>query len=95
MKQEALAVGCGEVLPFLLSEYEARQLCRPSYEWNAVVSYAQPIGLARGENEELVSTGNYSDIYERNIGPKTPLGLQRGVNAQWTQGGIQYGIPIL
>jgi general L-amino acid transport system substrate-binding protein len=37
--------------------------------------------------------GNYAEIYERNVGPDTPLGLQRGVNALWTDGGIQYVPP--
>jgi general L-amino acid transport system substrate-binding protein len=28
------------------------------------------------------------------VGDKTPLGLKRGPNALWTQGGLQYAIPI-
>jgi general L-amino acid transport system substrate-binding protein len=38
--------------------------------------------------------GNYGEIYDRNIGPETPIGLDRGVNALWTNGGIQYAPPI-
>jgi len=38
--------------------------------------------------------GNYSEIYERNIGPNTALGLARGVNALWTKGGILYSPPF-
>ena len=38
--------------------------------------------------------GNYGEIYARNIGPKTPIGLERGLNALWTEGGIQYAPPI-
>jgi len=38
--------------------------------------------------------GNYEESYERNLGPKTPVGLPRGVNALWTKGGLQYAPPI-
>jgi len=42
----------------------------------------------------LLSTGNYGEIFERNLGPQTAIGLKRGLNAQWTQGGLMYAIPI-
>jgi general L-amino acid transport system substrate-binding protein len=35
--------------------------------------------------------GNYGEMYERNI---TPLGLPRGLNGLWTEGGIQYAPPV-
>lgn len=38
--------------------------------------------------------GNYGEIFERNIGPKTPLALERGLNALWTEGGLMYASPI-
>jgi general L-amino acid transport system substrate-binding protein len=38
--------------------------------------------------------GNYGEMFERNVGEKTPLGLKRGLNALWTQGGLQYAPPI-
>lgn len=38
--------------------------------------------------------GNYGEIYDRNIGPNTPLGLDRGLNALWTKGGVQYAPPV-
>lgn len=37
--------------------------------------------------------GNYAEIYDRNVGPGTPLGLERGVNALWTDGGLLYAPP--
>ena len=37
--------------------------------------------------------GNYGQIFDRNIGPDTPSGLPRGVNAQWTDGGLLYAPP--
>jgi general L-amino acid transport system substrate-binding protein len=39
------------------------------------------------------AVGNYGEIYERNVGPGTPLGLERGVNALWTDGGLLYAPP--
>lgn len=38
--------------------------------------------------------GNYGDVFERNLGRETPLGIERGVNALWTQGGILYAPPL-
>jgi general L-amino acid transport system substrate-binding protein len=39
----------------------------------------------------LGAVGNYADIFERHL---TPLGHERGINALWTDGGIQYAIPF-
>ena len=38
--------------------------------------------------------GNYGEIFERNIGENTPIGLARGLNAQWTDGGLVYSPPF-
>jgi len=38
--------------------------------------------------------GNYAESYERNVGPSTPLGLERGVNRLWTDGGLLYAPPV-
>lgn len=38
--------------------------------------------------------GNYGEMYERNVGPDTPLGLDRGLNALWTDGGVLYAPPV-
>ena len=38
--------------------------------------------------------GNYGEVYERNIGNGSKLGIPRGLNALWTQGGILYAPPI-
>ncbi|HQS33428.1 amino acid ABC transporter substrate-binding protein [Polaromonas sp.] len=42
----------------------------------------------------LKAVGNYGEIFERNVGPKTALALPRGVNNQWTKGGLMYAMPI-
>jgi general L-amino acid transport system substrate-binding protein len=41
----------------------------------------------------ITQVGNYAEIYDRNVGPATPLGLERGVNALWTDGGLHYPPP--
>ncbi|WP_425052888.1 amino acid ABC transporter substrate-binding protein [Psychromarinibacter sp. S121] len=38
--------------------------------------------------------GNYGEIFEKNIGESTPIGLARGLNAQWTNGGLLYAPPF-
>ncbi len=38
--------------------------------------------------------GNYGEIFSATIGDQTPIGLARGLNAQWTQGGLQYAPPF-
>ncbi|MFC3060870.1 amino acid ABC transporter substrate-binding protein [Paenirhodobacter populi] len=38
--------------------------------------------------------GNYGEIFAATIGESTPIGLARGLNAQWTQGGLLYAMPF-
>jgi len=38
--------------------------------------------------------GNYGEVYERNVGKDSPLGIPRGLNQLWNAGGIQYAPPI-
>ena len=42
----------------------------------------------------IAANGNYGEIFEANIGTATPIGLARGLNALWTQGGLQYAPPM-
>src|SRR5471032_2636430 len=38
--------------------------------------------------------GNYGEVFEKNLGKTTPLEIDRGLNALWTNGGIQYAPPV-
>ncbi len=38
--------------------------------------------------------GNYGEMFDRNVGKGSALGIDRGINALWTQGGLQYAPPI-
>jgi len=42
----------------------------------------------------IAAGGNYGEIFARNIGDSTPIGLARGLNAQWTNGGLIYSPPF-
>lgn len=42
----------------------------------------------------IAANGNYGEIFEANIGMATPIKLARGLNALWTQGGLQYAPPF-
>ncbi|MEY2800975.1 MAG: putative amino-acid transporter-binding protein YhdW [Pseudomonadota bacterium] len=42
----------------------------------------------------IKAVGNYGEIFERNVGPKSPLGLPRGANNQWNKGGLMYAPPV-
>jgi general L-amino acid transport system substrate-binding protein len=42
----------------------------------------------------IKQVGNYGESYEANVGPKTPVGLARGLNQLWTKGGILYAPPV-
>jgi general L-amino acid transport system substrate-binding protein len=58
-------------------------------------SFGEAIGLSNDWAVNIVkAVGNYGEIFDRNVGPDTPLEIERGVNALWTNGGIQYGMPI-
>jgi general L-amino acid transport system substrate-binding protein len=42
----------------------------------------------------IKATGNYGEIFDRNIGEGSPLKIARGINALWSKGGLQYSPPI-
>ncbi|MCO6392733.1 transporter substrate-binding domain-containing protein [Aliihoeflea aestuarii] len=50
------------------------------------------------ENDWVVNiireVGNYGEVFDRNIGAGSPLAIARGLNALWTDGGLQYAMPI-
>jgi general L-amino acid transport system substrate-binding protein len=57
------------------------------------------LGTDLGLTEDWVvrvvkAVGNYGEIFERNIGTDSPLKIQRGLNALWSKGGLQYAPPI-
>ncbi|RYE60592.1 MAG: amino acid ABC transporter substrate-binding protein [Hyphomicrobiales bacterium] len=57
--------------------------------------FGTPLGVTKDWAYQIIkSVGNYAESYDRNVGPATPIGLERGLNALWKDGGIQYAPPI-
>lgn len=57
--------------------------------------YGQQLGVGNDWVVSIVKgVGNYGEAFDRNVGPDTPLGIARGLNALWTKGGLQYAPPV-
>ena len=53
------------------------------------------IGLTNDWVVNIVkAVGNYGEIFDRNVGGASALKIERGKNAQWSKGGLQYGMPV-
>jgi general L-amino acid transport system substrate-binding protein len=57
--------------------------------------YGKGMGLDDNWAVNIIkAVGNYGESFERNVGASTPLKLERGLNALWTKGGLQYAPPV-
>jgi general L-amino acid transport system substrate-binding protein len=57
--------------------------------------FGTPLGLTKDWAYQIVKhIGNYGESFERHVGPSTEIGLERGLNALWKDGGLQYAMPI-
>ena len=58
-------------------------------------TFGESIGLSVDWAANAIkAVGNYGEAFDRNVGPDTPLGIARGLNALWKDGGIQYAPPV-
>lgn len=58
-------------------------------------AFGEALGLSNEWAFNVIkAVGNYGESFERNLGTGTPLGLARGQNALYTDGGLQYAIPV-
>lgn len=58
-------------------------------------SFGADIGLdADWAARAIKATGNYAEIFERNLGKGSKLGIERGINALWNAGGLLYVPPV-
>jgi general L-amino acid transport system substrate-binding protein len=58
-------------------------------------NFGEQMGLTRDWAVRVVrAVGNYGEVFERNVGSDTRLGIPRGLNHLWTTGGILYAPPI-
>jgi general L-amino acid transport system substrate-binding protein len=74
----------------------AQNLVNANQEVQALFGRAGRSGEVLGLDSDwgarvLRQVGNYREVWERNIGP---LGVQRGLNLLWNQGGLQYAPPL-
>ncbi len=57
--------------------------------------FGEKIGLTNAWAANIIrSVGNYGEVFDRNLGAKSPLAIPRGLNQLWNAGGIQYAPPI-
>lgn len=53
------------------------------------------LGLSNDWAYQIIrQVGNYGEVYDRNVGPESPLKLGRGLNQLWNRGGILYAPPV-
>jgi general L-amino acid transport system substrate-binding protein len=58
-------------------------------------SYGEELGLTKDWAARIIRhVGNYGEVYDRNVGSGSKLGIPRGLNQLWNAGGIQYAPPI-
>ena len=56
---------------------------------------AQGLDLPHNWSQQVIAAlGNYGEIYDRTVGLHAPLGLPRGLNALWSQGGLMAPLPL-
>ena len=57
--------------------------------------FGEKLGLTKDWVARIIRlVGNYGDVYDRNLGTRSKLGIARGLNSLWDRGGIQYAPPI-
>jgi general L-amino acid transport system substrate-binding protein len=90
LNAEELGVGQGNVEAMLSSERpDVRRLLGREGE------FGEALGLTRDWAYRILRhVGNYGESFERNLGRDSPLKIERGQNALWTRGGLQYAPPI-
>ncbi len=57
--------------------------------------FGRQLGLPADFTVQVVkAVGNYGELFERHLGPATPLGLERGLNRLWSRGGLHIAPPF-
>ncbi len=57
--------------------------------------FGKPFGLTQDWAVRVIrGVGNYAEVFDRNVGAHSKLGIPRGLNELWNNGGIQYAPPI-
>lgn len=74
-----------------------QRMREPAYQ--RMLSASSETGKALGVDADwavraVQSVGNYGEMFERNVGAKSPLKIERGLNQLWTKGGLMYAPPL-
>ncbi len=72
---------------------------RADGELRRLLGAAPGLGLGLGLDDDwawrvITQVGNYGEIFDRHLGAGSPLGIERGMNALWTRGGLMYAPPL-
>ncbi len=58
-------------------------------------NFGEQLGVTKDWVSRIVkAVGNYGELFDRNVGVGSKLGIARGLNKLWNKGGIQYAPPI-
>ena len=81
----------------ITSQNARKSMADPSLERG--LRATEEVNRALGTDDDwplrvVESVGNYGEMFERNLGQGSPFKLERGLNAQWTQGGLMYSPPF-
>lgn len=58
-------------------------------------SYGEQLGLSNDWAYQIIkNVGNYGEVFADNVGKNSPLNVERGLNALWTEGGLMYAPPV-
>jgi len=58
-------------------------------------NYGAGLGLTADWAARIIrAVGNYGEVFDRNLGARSPLKIPRGLNALWTKGGLHYAPPV-
>ena len=71
----------------------------PNPEIRRLLGKEGSFGTALGLTDDWIvrivrRVGNYAEIYDRTVGVNSPLGIERGMNKLWKDGGLQYAPPV-
>jgi general L-amino acid transport system substrate-binding protein len=87
---EELGVGSANLDRMLsLNDPATRRLLGGTHE------LARPLSLREGWTADVLRVvGNYGEIFTRDLGPQSPMKLERAENSLWTSGGLLYALPL-
>ncbi len=78
-----------------ISQFKTSKMPREQQLLGIGAEQGAPMGLSKDWAYQVISqVGNYSELFERNLGEGSNLKLERGINALWNKGGLMYGVPL-